>query len=81
MTVKDKAYELFEKFYALEDCYQHANYEGEGRVCTHLAKQCALIAVDEIINALNEKSPEYGMTTYWHPIDFYKEVKDEIEKL
>jgi hypothetical protein len=42
------------------------------------AKQCALIAVDEILfglNAIADKYLELGMRTYWHA------VKDEINKL
>lgn len=46
-----------------------------------IAKQCALIAVDEIILILTKLNPEYEEKTYWHPIDYYKQVKTEIEKL
>jgi hypothetical protein len=38
-------------------------------------KQCALIAVDEIINYLTENSITGTLRGYW------KEVKQEIEKL
>jgi hypothetical protein len=41
-----------------------------------LAKQCALIAVDEIISALDEHQWQNRFE-----IQFYNEVKNEIEKL
>lgn len=40
---------------------------------THIAKQCALIAVNEILN--NDKVMPYIIISYW------KEVKKEIKKL
>ena len=59
MTPKEKANELFNKMYD----YTLDNSD---------AKQCALIAVDEIIKELDECFI-YSM--------FWKEVKTEIEKL
>ena len=56
MTPKEKAKELVDKFINATD------YNGYGQ-------QCALIAVDEIINNVELYS------TYW------QEVKQEIEKL
>ena len=64
MTQKEKAEELLLKYSILKDGHNH------------LVKQCALIAVDEIINALEEHS--------WQNlkiINYYQEVKTEIEKL
>ena len=55
MTPKEKAKELIEKFYWDYD----------------RAKQCALIAVDELIKATTPLTS----THYW------KEVKEEINKL
>ena len=60
MTPKEKAAELIVN-YQLK-C-KSLNYDE--------AKQCALIAVDEIINAVDEWTEDY----YW------QEVKQEIEKL
>ena len=60
MTSKEKAAELIVN-YQLK-C-KSLNYDE--------AKQCALIAVDEIINAVDEWTEDY----YW------QEVKQEIEKL
>ena len=63
MTPKEKAQYLF-------DIY--TNYVGEYDV-DKLAKQCAIIAVDEILNL------------YWlhdkKGFDYWQEVKQEIEKL
>jgi hypothetical protein len=66
MTPKEKAIELFEKMYT---CYQ-------GHLDEYTAKQCALIAVDEIIEALDEHHWQNRNVT-----EYYKEVKQEIEKL
>jgi hypothetical protein len=63
MTPKEKAQELVNKM-AFE-------------VCKTDAKQCAIIAVDEIKEAI-----------FWHPfespnfeLEYWQEVKQEIEKL
>lgn len=62
--VKEKAEELILKFMRL----QERNYNWFD---SKLAKKCALIAVDEIINAIGFSNNVY----YW------LEVKQEIEKL
>ena len=66
MTPKDKAEELFEKMYT---CYQ-------GRLDAYTAKQCALIAVDEVIEALHEHHWQNRLI-----IDYWEEVKHEINNL
>jgi hypothetical protein len=81
MTPKEKAKELVEKFKDLV----MIDYRGDEEPIFKLQKQCALIAVDEMIiqngelylNSLGDKT-----------IDFYREkntylfgVKQEIEKL
>jgi hypothetical protein len=65
MNHKEKAKELFEKFYHLP-----ANIDKYG------AKQCALIAVDEILNGPNVWQFIEGKSRV-----FWNEVKAEIEKL
>ena len=66
MTPKEKAEELVNKFAKLPE---------EGTLMWYLsfeiAKKCALIAVDEILNS---------NIIYWTDDD-WKEVKQEIEKL
>jgi hypothetical protein len=66
MTLKEKAEELVNKFDNAMEFYTPARY----------AKQCALIAVDEIIIALN-----YNQWQNSKQIDYFIEVKKEIEKL
>ena len=65
MTPKEKADELFDKYYS----YLKANLMDDKEAIDD-AKQCALIAVDELIKQVN----------YLH-IEYWKEVKQEIEKL
>lgn len=62
MTPKEKAKELFEKMY-------------EYAIFDEAAKQCSLIAVDEILFITEMYNDTYAETTYW------QEVKQEIEKL
>lgn len=64
MTPKDKAKELQDKFYG------YVNHDD--------AKQCAIIAVDEILNNFTTNNPD-GVIAY--ALKFYKEVEEEIEKL
>jgi hypothetical protein len=67
MTPKEKAKELVE---AMSFSCRECDYESK-------AKQCALIAVEEIKEAI-----------FWHPfespnfeLEYWQEVKQEIEKL
>lgn len=85
MTPKEKASQLINDFYDIT--YYSANDYGER---FRIAKQCALIAVDEIIKSreddghfddtLSSTSSEYYTP---HPmyLTFWLEVKQEIEKL
>jgi len=61
MTPKEKAFELFEKFYQIGKNHDF-----------NFAKECALIAVDEIINILDYPSTQCS---------FYLAVNIELEKL
>ena len=72
MIPKDKAIELYCKYI---DAYNDRNLQVSDY---KFAKQCALIAVDEIINThlLSEKDI-FGI----HPVDYWQEVKQEIEAL
>jgi hypothetical protein len=40
----------------------------------HIAKQCALIAIDEILN-INSVDKDFSLSHYW------QEVKEEINKI
>ena len=68
---KEKAKELFEKYFNIID---------NSHPLTDInisAKQCALIAVDEILNTIeySSQADELSKVSYW------EEVKNEIEKL
>jgi hypothetical protein len=63
MTPKEKAKDLFNKYYLLIDI---KNYEN--------TKNCALIAVDEVLDVIIDNSDLDGH-------DFWINVKYEIEKL
>ena len=68
MTPKENAEELTLKYYKLGlHLYMPISF----------AKQCALIAVDEILNIDNIKP----YILHKEIIEFYQEVKQEIEKL
>jgi hypothetical protein len=75
MTPKEKAEELIEKSLNMNDglIKEFIPIPIEG------ARQCALLAVDEIIKKLVELSD--GKFTYINDVQYYQEVKQEIEKL
>lgn len=78
MEAKEKAQELVNKFkdYVLDKDFFGDNIE------TQMAKQCALIAVDEIIKLLDEISiAESGTTKIDYGQSFFEEVKNEINNL
>lgn len=70
MTSKEKAIELVEQF--MEHTVEWDNIKEVAFDSEYHAKQCALIAVDEILNTIWE---------YHLEAEFWKEVKNEIEKL
>lgn len=65
MTAKEKSMELLDKYYYAKD------EDGYHSMSKYRAKQCALIAVDEILNVLFQH----------HEIDYWQKVKNEINKL
>lgn len=77
MIPKEKAKELFNKFY---------QKVADGAFPEENAKQCALIAVDEILKSYNDIFDDYirvveGYDDYNHMEEYFQEVKNEIEKL
>jgi hypothetical protein len=72
MTPQEKAKELVEKMYLV-----HSNFASE--ITMYFAKQCALIAIDEILNIsyfIHEPTEDDELyKNYW------QQVKQEIEKL
>lgn len=79
MTPKEKANHLVKQFYGYV-LYENENVYSERmlRIFKIKAKNCALIAVDEIIDAnpLKFDEDENPLTEYW-----WKQVKHEIENL
>ena len=79
MTPKEKALELVDKYKELEITTLGC---GDGNPCIikntmiyNSAKQCALIAVDEVLNN------EYGSLNYASDISYWQQVKTEINNL
>ena len=71
MTPKQKAIELVNKFMSYADSNHYGSIAS--------AKQCALIAVDEIINS-NPNYPEFKENE-GTPIRYWEVVKQEIANL
>lgn len=87
MPPKEKAIELVMSFMKIKD----TNDMGWAGMNNHMAKQCALIAVDEILSALDSfgytgcmyDDFETGHVLYTDdkdPSEYWQEVKQEIEK-
>ena len=73
MTPREKAKELFRKFIAPTQQWDDV----DGYITDEYnAKQCSLIAVDEVIEALHEHHWQNRLI-----INYWEEVKQEIEKL
>jgi hypothetical protein len=67
MTPKEKAEELLDKMkYPMDGVY----------IISHIANELALISVDEVIEALHEHHWQNRLI-----IDYWQEVKNELEKL
>ena len=72
MTPKEKANEIFSKMY-------NEVYDSYGTEIGFIAKQCALIAVNEIINSNPHSNPLN--TEVYSTMEWWQEVKQEIKKL
>lgn len=72
MKTKEKANELLNQYRIV--LMRKDTECGNEILCTTIAKECALIAVDEII-------PVIDAETNYKTWEFYKQVKQEIEKL
>ena len=80
MTPKEKAEKLFNMFIIIDDL---SDSTGNSLYFNAHAKQCALIAVDEIIEFM-EVDDFDSDTCYWanhSKMQYWLEVKKEIEKL
>ena len=70
---KEKADELVDKFIQYTPADEDIEYE--------YAKQCALSAVDEILNNFGLTTNGQTFFTEYRAVEFWQEVKQEIEKL
>jgi|688.fasta_scaffold505525_2 hypothetical protein len=76
MTAKRKAEELTHKFYEIENDSQYFGVNWK------IAKQCAIIAVDEVLNTKTLKVRSCGFVKLCEQHkEYWQEVKQEIEKL
>jgi hypothetical protein len=75
MTAKDKAREMVDKIH--EGLWR----DRAVRICQEDAVYTALIAVDEIIKALNDDIYIQGETDIDSHIVYWKEVKQEIDNI
>ena len=76
MTPKEKAGELVDKFW--KSC---SDKHDIAKLVKADAKRCALIAVDEIINGYEFDSLDIEHKRIMDNINFWDEVKQEIERL
>ena len=77
MKPREKAAELVSK-------YTMHSYRGSVPLNIHVKsiKECALIAVDEILKSVGEVNwPNEELTDFTNYFEFWEEVKQEIEKL
>lgn len=81
MTPQEKAKELFDKFHFVNSEsveLETGDYELLFSLHESDAKECALIAVEEILDSL--KFMPYGIQ-YLSARDYFEEVKEELEQL
>lgn len=95
MIAKDKAKELVAKYYQLAESIQWTDNETKVKAekfndelgsdvlkyWNELAKQSALIAVDEILNYMSEDHVFYRSSGIGVKKTYFEKVKQEIEKL
>ena len=77
MKPKEKAEKLFNKFIIIDDL---SDSTGNSLYFNAHAKQCALIAVDEILKEYREDYEEINKDIYTI-YSWWQEVKQEIEKI
>ena len=78
MTAKEKAFELAHKFRLIDI---RTSESTTMMISMADAKQCALIAVDEIINGYEFDSLYIEHKRIMDNINFWDEVKQEIERI
>ena len=83
MTAKEKARDLVDKYLLSPIDFPYKDTQdgvciGNGYMLYNSAKQCALIAVDEVMSVITVVP--YGIT-YLSLVDYWQDVKEEIEKI
>jgi hypothetical protein len=83
ISPKEKADELVKKMYNTEHCgiehFPNKRYCDCTEMNLYQAKQCALIAVDEILENFGTLTEGKKHYVAYCTIEFYQEVKQEIE--
>ena len=77
MKPREKAENLVEMFMNIEP-NKLSDYS---RIYHPTAKQFALIVVNEVLESHKRDYELNESKTYWHPYDYWQNVKDELEKL
>jgi hypothetical protein len=82
MTPKEKAEQLVIKMYQPLPASKEAEKGKEHLYYNqyNAAKECALIAVDEILTEMSDYFDKYDCTDTLSKIEYWTEVKQEIEK-
>jgi hypothetical protein len=73
MTPKEKAKDLYNKFLRYVPAEEEFEHE--------YSKQCALLAVEEIIPIVNSYENALSASQQSNYLEYWHEVKEEIEKL
>jgi hypothetical protein len=83
MTPKEKAQELVDRFREFADGTDAETDRYSPNIEKQNAKQCALIAIDEILNNAVKYNAYDGVINneLWADDEYWQEVKKEIEKL
>jgi hypothetical protein len=77
MTPKDKALELVDKYMSVEQ----TKLSDYSTIYQPKAKQCAIIAVDEVLMALQQGYPTELVLMPIELIEYWQQTKTEIENL
>lgn len=75
MEPKEKAKQLFDA--VSKDAFEGLGYYSHKKC----SKRLAIICVDEIIKNMEGKKPYYIEKTYWHPLNYWRKVKEEIKNI
>lgn len=79
MTPKEEAIRLVELFNDIPDCEDHFNANEDGRICSHVAKACALIHIEEVLKSFRDNVWYIDIETT--NVQYYQSIKKEIIKL